>query len=110
MALALVSVPGYVALRPDNAAEHHEAGVAYHLQRSLDEAAREYDQALRIDPPRPPPPEDHRRMLSLAPRVFFTAGEPFGLRDAAARRSTPPRISLCVQPWLTGTIAAPSGR
>ena len=84
LSLALVNVHGDAALRPDTAAEHHEAGVTYHLQRSLDEAAREYDQALRLDPPRTPPPEDYRRMLSLAPRVFVTAGEPFGLKDAAA--------------------------
>ena len=42
LALALVNVHGDAALRPDTAAEHHEAGVTYHLQRSLDEAAREY--------------------------------------------------------------------
>jgi hypothetical protein len=84
LALALVSLHAYAVLRPDRAAEHHEAGVVWHLQRSLDEASREYDQALRLDPPRTPSAEDRRRILSLAPRVFVTAEEPFRLKDAAA--------------------------
>ena len=37
---------------PETAAGRHQRGVDYHLQRRLDEAAREYSQALALDPPR----------------------------------------------------------
>ncbi len=43
LAVALVSVhASALVLRSDKAAEHHEAGVAHHLERSLDSASAEY--------------------------------------------------------------------
>ena len=85
LALALVSVhASAVVLRSDKAAEHHEAGIAHHLERSLDRASAEYDRALSLDPPRTPSADDRRRLLDFAPRVFVTANEPFALKDAAA--------------------------
>ncbi len=66
------------------AARLHERGVEYHLQRRLDEAAREYDRALALDPPRVPATAERAIVLRFAPRVYTTPDEPFPLKDAAA--------------------------
>jgi len=68
----------------ETAAIHHRRGVEFHLQRRLDEAAREYAQALALEPPRTPGAEDHAAILRFAPRVYTTPDEFFPLRDAAA--------------------------
>jgi hypothetical protein len=68
----------------ETAAIHHERGVAYHLQRRLDEASREYAQALAIDPPRAPNADERGLVLRFAPRVYVTPDESFPLKDAAA--------------------------
>jgi hypothetical protein len=69
---------------PETAASHHQRGVDFHLQRRLDEAAREYAQALVLDPPRAPGAEDRAAILRFAPRVYVTRDEFFPLKDAAA--------------------------
>jgi hypothetical protein len=73
-----------LAPAPRDAAEHHEAGVAFHLERCLAAAGREYDAALALEPPRAPAADQRTRILRLTPRVFVNAREPFALRDAAA--------------------------
>lgn len=69
---------------PETAASHHQRGVDYHLQRRLDEASREYVQALALDPPRTPSTEEHATIVRFAPRVYTTPDEFFPLKDAAA--------------------------
>lgn len=66
------------------AEEHHAAGIAFHLERCLENAAREYDAALALDPPAEPTAGQRARVLRLVPRVFVTPNEPFALRDVAA--------------------------
>jgi hypothetical protein len=68
----------------EDAAEHHSAAVEFHLARSLDEAAREYDATLRLDPPREATALERATVLRFAPRVFVNASEPFALKDVAA--------------------------
>ena len=55
-----------------------------HLKRQLDEASGAYKRVLSADPPRAPSEAELKLVLRFAPRVFATASEPFGLRDAAA--------------------------
>ena len=69
---------------PETAASHHQRGVDFHLQRRLDEAAREYAQALALDPPRAPGADERATILRFAPRVYTTPDEIFPLKDAAA--------------------------
>jgi hypothetical protein len=68
----------------DQAEDHHRAGVVFHLQRSLDEAAHEYDEALRLESPREPTADEFARVLRLAPKLFVQPDEPFPLKDVAA--------------------------
>jgi hypothetical protein len=77
-------VLGAAAHSQETAAAHHERGVAYHLQRRLDEASREYAQALAVDPPRAPSEDQRALVLRFAPRVYVTPDESFPLKDAAA--------------------------
>jgi hypothetical protein len=69
---------------PETAASRHQRGVDFHLQRRLDEAAQEYAQALALDPPRPPGPDERAAILRFAPRVYTVPDEVFPLKDAAA--------------------------
>jgi hypothetical protein len=69
---------------PETAGSRHRRGVDYHLQRRLDEAAREYSQALALDPPRTPGADERAAILRFAPRVYTTPDEVFPLKDAAA--------------------------
>ena len=72
------------AQRVEETAEfHHQAGVAYHLRRCLDDASREYARALELDPPRELTDEDWRLARRFAPRVYITASEFFPLKDFA---------------------------
>ena len=66
------------------AAEAHARGVEFHNARRLDEASREYAQALSLDPPRPPSARELAIIRRLAPRLYTTATEFFPLRDFAA--------------------------
>jgi hypothetical protein len=68
----------------ETASSRHERGVNFHLERRLDEAAREYAQALALDPPRIPGADERATILRFAPRVFTTPDEIFPLKDAAA--------------------------
>src|SRR5262245_29015492 len=43
---------------------------AFHLQRRLDEAAVQYAQLLKLDPPSAPTPQQEKAILRFAPRVF----------------------------------------
>jgi len=85
--LVFVSLVSFVLIPTPaqrSAAEHHAAGVDYHLQRRLDEASREYAQALALDPPRDPTPDEWSLVRRFAPRVYATPSEFFPLKDAAA--------------------------
>ena len=62
----------------------HDRGVEFHLQRRLDEAAREYGKVLALDPPRAPGAGERALILRFAPRVYTVPGEFFPLKDAAA--------------------------
>jgi hypothetical protein len=75
---------GTLIVTPQSAAEHHEKGVDFHLRHWLDEASAEYAKALALDPPREPTAEQRKLAETLAPRVFVTGSEPFGLRDFVA--------------------------
>lgn len=66
------------------AATSHARGVDFHLQRRLDEASREYAAVLTREPARPPTADEVAIVRRLAPRVFTTPSEFFGLKDAAA--------------------------
>ena len=68
----------------DDAASHHRAGVEYHLRRCLDDASREYDRALALDPPREPNEQEWQLIRRFAPRIYVTRSEPFPLKDFAA--------------------------
>jgi len=81
VALCVLSVT--VTSQQRTAAEHHAAGVEQHLLRRLDEASREYAQALAIDPPREPTAEEWALARRFAPRVYTTASEFFPLKDFA---------------------------
>lgn len=76
-ALVLVPLAG-------NIAELYDAGVAAHLERSLDAASAAYDEVLRTDPPREPTAAEWSTIERFAPRVFTTKTEPFALTDVAA--------------------------
>jgi hypothetical protein len=67
----------------DNAQTHHQAGVAYHLRRCLDDASREYARTLSLDPPRDLTGEDWELVRRFAPRVYVTPSEFFALKDFA---------------------------
>ena len=86
---AVVAVGGTPSLAQapgpqETASSRHERGVNFHLERRLDEAAREYAQALTLDPPRMPGADERATILRFAPRVFTTPDEIFPLKDAAA--------------------------
>jgi hypothetical protein len=66
-----------------NAQTHHEAGVAYHLRRCLDDASREYARALSLDPPRELTGEEWKMVKRFAPRIYVTSTEFFPLKDFA---------------------------
>lgn len=81
--IAIAAIAAAVML-PQSAADHHERGVDLHLQGSVTAASAEYAKTLKLDPPREPTVEERNLVERLAPRVFVTASEPFGLRDVAA--------------------------
>jgi hypothetical protein len=82
---ALVIVAGAQDPKPAlrTAADHHAAGVEQHLLRRLDEASREYAQALAIDPPRELTGDEWALARRFAPRVYTTTSEFFPLKDFA---------------------------
>lgn len=83
-AMAATTLAVALVVTPQSAAEHHQKGVDFHLRQWLDEASTEYAKALALDPPREPTAEQRKLAETLAPRVFVTGSEPFGLRDFAA--------------------------
>ena len=68
----------------DNAESHHRTGVEYHLRRCLDDASREYDRVLELEPPREPNEQEWQLIRRFAPRLYVTRSEPFPLKDFAA--------------------------
>lgn len=69
---------------PASTAALHQRGVDFHLQRRLDEASREYAKVLTQEPARQPTADELTIIRRLAPRLFTTPSESFGLEDAAA--------------------------
>lgn len=67
----------------ESAAAHHQAGVAYHLRRCLDDASREYARALALDPPRELTAREWELVNRFAPRLYVNAAEFFPLKDFA---------------------------
>lgn len=82
-ALACLAAAGARA-QSDEALELHDAGMATHLERRLNEAAAFYDEALALEPPRRPSAAHADLVRRFTPRLFTTSSEPFALRDAAA--------------------------
>jgi hypothetical protein len=68
----------------ESASAHNDRALEHHLRRCLDDASREYDRVLELDPPREPREDEWRLLERLTPRVFVTPTEPFGLKDFAA--------------------------
>lgn len=66
---------------PDNVHYHNRLGYAYHLERRLKEASREYAKALELDSPQDVTPEEFDLILKLAPRIYVHADEFFNLDD-----------------------------
>lgn len=66
-----------------NAQTHSQAGFAYHLRRCLDDASREYAQALSLEPPRELTSEEWALVKRFAPRIYVTQSEFFPLKDFA---------------------------
>ncbi|MGH9851616.1 MAG: tetratricopeptide repeat protein, partial [Blastocatellia bacterium] len=67
----------------DTAAARHQRGVEHHERRRLDEASREYAQALKLDPPRDLTTTEWTLARRFAPRVYVTPTEFFPLKDFA---------------------------
>ncbi len=67
----------------ETAEAHHHRGVEHHLRRSLDDASREYAQALKLDPPRDLTIAEWTLARRFAPRIFVTPTEFFPLKDFA---------------------------
>lgn len=67
----------------DSASSQHQAGVAYHLRRCLDDASREYARALALDPPRELTAKEWELVNRFAPRLYVNAAEFFPLKDFA---------------------------
>src|ERR1044072_7678916 len=67
----------------NSAQAHHQAGVAYHLRRCLDDASREYARTLALDPPRELTDEEGKVVRRFAPRIYVTPSEFFPLKDFA---------------------------
>jgi hypothetical protein len=67
----------------DSPQTHHQAGVAHHLRRCLDDASREYARALSLDPPRELTGEEWELVKRFAPRIYVNPSEFFPLKDFA---------------------------
>lgn len=73
-----------IAQKTESAAEHHQRGFEFHSRRCLDDASREYAEALRLDPPRELTASEWALVQRFAPRAFITPTEFFPLKDFAA--------------------------
>lgn len=77
-------IPHTTALVQENDPQaHHQAGVAYHLRRCLDDASREYEKALALDPARKLTAEQWALVRQFAPRIYVARSEFFPLKDFA---------------------------
>ena len=84
-AQTLYCIPPARALQQDNDPQpHHQAGVAYHLRRCLDDASREYAKALALERPRELTAEEWTLVRRFAPRIYVARSEFFPLKDFAA--------------------------
>jgi hypothetical protein len=68
----------------DAAERHHDLGIEHHMRREMDEASREYERTLVLDPPVQPSAAELATVVRLAPRLFVNGREPFPLKDVAA--------------------------
>lgn len=68
-------------LAPENVSYHNRFAYACHFHRMLEEAGREYDEVLRLDPPLPLCTKKFDLILRYAPRIYVTAKEFFPLQD-----------------------------
>ncbi len=68
----------------ETAEAHHKLGVEHHLRRCLDDASREYAEALKLDAPRELTAEEWATVRRFAPRAYATPTEFFPLKDFAA--------------------------
>ncbi len=84
LAIVLYASPTSLGQRADTAAAHHERGFEYHQRRCLDDASREYAEALRLDPPRELTASEWALVRRFAPRAYTTPTEFFPLKDFAA--------------------------
>jgi hypothetical protein len=66
-----------------DARTHHQAGVAHHLRRCLDDASREYARALSMEPARELTGEEWSMVRRFAPRIYVPPTEFFPLKDFA---------------------------
>ncbi len=92
LSVALVTVSGWPLFSfsgvpaqqsESNAQTHHQAGVAYHLRRCLDDASREYARTLSLEPPRDLTGDEWELVRRFAPRIYITPSEFFPLKDIA---------------------------
>lgn len=81
--LAMLCVAPINSSSQETAESHHRRGVEHHLRRSLDDASREYAQALKLDPPRDLTRDEWSLIRRFAPRVYVTPTEFFPLKDFA---------------------------
>ena len=68
-------------IEPDNIYYHNRLGYAFHLERRLKDASREYAKVLELDPPHTVTSEEFDLALKLAPRVYVNPDEFFSLED-----------------------------
>ena len=67
---------------PENVYYNNRLGYAFHLERRLNEASKQYTNVLRLDPPQSVTPEEFELAMQLAPRLYVNPKEFFALEDA----------------------------
>lgn len=75
------------------ALEANREGLSAHAERKLKQASEDYDDVLRLVPPREPSIYEREMVRKFAPVILTTPTEPFALKDAAA-------IVHPVYPWI----------
>ena len=66
---------------PENVYYNNRLGYAFHLERRLKEASKQYGNVLRLDPPQSVTSEEFELAMQLAPRVYVNTKEFFALED-----------------------------
>lgn len=85
-------MPACMCPNPE-AVEANRDGLRAHGERRLKEASEEYDDVLRLVPPREPSIYERDIVRKFAPVILTTPSEPFALKDVAA-------IVHPVYPWI----------